>query len=162
MKRLIFTEIQQILALLQQSCVDCVDFNLLLPNYRLLNPETICKLAICAGGNIKKNIFPHWHLFENGEIDIDYNTFIITIFEEYQYLNQELYIVTDEMLKKGVCFKTENMEDFITFIMEDYPETFNEDFIQPLDMIFFGFKSGQFFILHHDGLVIRIQIPRLP
>lgn len=149
--------IQAFFSAITHQMNQCDNRALFLPTYLHIGPLNLIKLVECVDGKIYKNgILSNWNDFETGNFTIETQNYIDEVFES-EIIQGPLLVITDELLKQELCIEVSNRDYLPLFINTYYPQIFEEDFIQPLDIIFYALNDKKIFITDHDGRIFKLS-----
>lgn len=122
------------------------------PKY--LDPISIIVCAESVGIKLPMRQFEGWDLFEYGHWDLSDEDFFVQLFNTIDPKFGETIVVTDECFKDRLGYKIQERY-FLEFVKEVYPELHNQDFFQPLDVIFVFPEVKSLTCIHHEGKIIE-------
>ena len=107
------------------------------------------------GQNSQWIAIPNWSSFEQGDVDFDVSqlTHLFAVLD-FDYACCDLIVVTDQEWadKQGFLIQGNDLATFINW----YEEYRQMDFWQPLDYVFFNRSTGEWVLIHHEGMATKL------
>lgn len=122
------------------------------PKY--LDPSSIINCAQSVGIKLPMRQFKDWESFEYGHLDLSDEDFFIQLFNTTEPKFGQTIVVTDPCFADKLGYKIQEGY-LLEFVKEVYSELHDEEFFQPLDIIFVFPDVKSLTCLHHEGWIIE-------